>query len=230
MIYACPNAGSRHARRGFTLLELVVAMGMVAVLAFSLYASMRIAFRARDSAESSLEPVRTAELAFEFLRQDLNNAIPPGGVLAGSFIGADSQSDEGRSGDALQFFTTAAAPEHPSANGEIKNEQLALATPDGYSDRCLVRRVVRNLLSQFQVSPDEEVICRGVSALNLRYYNGTTWADSWDSSQQSDALPNAIEITLELDRPAGSAQPRTYRFVRVFPIACGTDQGGLLSL
>ena len=68
---------STSRRGGFTLIELIVAMGMVAILSVSLYASLRIAFRARESAEKAIEPARTAELAMEFIRSDLQNAMTP---------------------------------------------------------------------------------------------------------------------------------------------------------
>ena len=40
-------------------------------------------------------------------------------------------------------------------------------------EQVLVRRVTTNLLSQVQVEPQEEVLCRGVRALNFRYFDGT---------------------------------------------------------
>jgi type II secretion system protein J len=211
-------------RGGFTLLELIVAMAMVAILATSLYASLRIAFRAQASAERAIEPVRTASVALDLIRADLENAIPPGDVLAGSFVGTDGTDDRGLDGDDLVFYGTSDAPEHPSGNGEIKSIELMVIVPDGSSDHVLVRHVTRNLLSQIEVDPDEEVICRGVSGFNLRYYDGTQWLDTWESSQQENKLPAAVEVTLELDRPGSTAdqQPQTRRYVRIIPIACST--------
>lgn len=212
-------------RRAFTLLELVVAMAMVAVLATSLYASLRIAFKAKASAEAAVEPPRTAELAMEFLRDDLQNAIGPNGVLAGSFVGTDGTDDRGRSADDLTFYSTADGPDHVDANGEIKGVELTVTQQPGSSDHVLVRRVIRNLLSQMAVTPDEEVLCRGVGGFNLRYFDGTNWQDSWDSTQEN-TLPAAVEVTLQLDRPAGAPDARPLQFVRVFPISCSTVTPG----
>src|SRR5882724_11865119 len=72
---------SRKQSRGFTLIELIVAMGMVAILSVSLYASLRIAFHAKDSAEKAIEPPRTAELAMEFIRNDIENAMTPNAAI-----------------------------------------------------------------------------------------------------------------------------------------------------
>jgi len=214
-------------RAGFTLIELTLAMGMVTVVALSLYASLRIAFRASDSATAAVEPPRTAELAMEFLRTDLQNALTSGGVLAGTFEGTQSQDDRGHEDDDLIFFTTSDGPDHVDGNGEIKQVELTVqTTPDG-TDHVLVRRVTRNLLSEIQVDPDEEIICRGVSSLSLSYFTGSQWQDTWDSTQEDNTIPVAVEVTLELQRPtaAGGAtgqDMRTLRFTRVFTLSCST--------
>jgi type II secretion system protein J len=228
---------NRHRRplapsHGFTLLELTLALAMVAIMAASLYASMRVAFRAQSSAETAIEPSRTAELAFEIIRTDLQNVLPPTPytnapvVLAGAFQASDGKDDRGLDGDDVTFYTTADAPDRPSANGDVKKVELLITTqnattPNGAADHVLVRRVTRNLLAQVEPTPEEEVICRNVGGFNVRYYDGTDWQTTWDSTQLSDVLPSAVEVTLELQRPAAAGQPpRVYRFVRVFALSC----------
>ncbi len=202
---------------GFTLLELIVALAMTAAIAASLYASLRSVFIARASAEAAIEPARTAELAMGFLRNDFQNAMLTSGTLATSF----QATSNGGAADVI-FFTTADSPEHPNANGEIKQVELTVQKQANTGDTILLRRVSRNLLSQTQVTPDEEVLCRGVSGLRVRYFTGDAWIDSWDSTQEQNLLPAAVEVTLALERPGGGGQTRTLRYVRVFPISCST--------
>jgi len=216
-----------RSRAGFTLLELTLALAMVAIMAASLYASMRVAFRAQASAETAIEPSRTAELAFEIIRNDLQDALPPTPftnapvVLAGAFQTTDGKDDRGVDADDVVLYTTADAPNRPSANGDIKKVELLVTTPDGSNDHVLVRRVTRNLLAQVEPTPNEEVICRNVGGFNVRYYDGTDWQTTWDSTQLGDILPNAVEVTLELRRPSAAGQPeRVFQFVRVFSISC----------
>jgi len=218
-------------RRGFTLIELIVAMSIVAIMAVSLYASVRIAFKAQDAAERAIEPSRTAELAMEFIRLDLDNATPPAGnngqialatgKLRGDFMGSDG-TDNNHDSDDLNFYTTADAAEHESANGEVKQVEFLITTPQNSNERALVRRVTRNLLSALVPTPDEEVLCRGVVGFNLRYYDGTTWQDTWDSTAVNNALPTAVEVTIELERPNTIGSMQTMKFVRVFTMSCAT--------
>ncbi len=184
---------------------------------------MRAVFTAKASAEAAVEPARTAQLAMEFMRNDLQN-----GILTLTAATANNQtlasSFEGTSGsgasDDLIFFTTADSFDHPNANGEIKQVELTVATQNG--EKVLVRRCIRNLLAQFQAVPDEEVLCRGVTDLQFQYFNGLDWVDSWDSTQLQNMMPSAVQVTLELERPAAGHQKQKLRFVRVFPISCST--------
>lgn len=209
---------------GFTLLELVVALSMVAVLIVSLSASLHIAYKAASGDEAAVEPDRTAHLAMEILRNDLENGLQSSGFLAGSFEGTQNQLGDGEADD-LIFFSTADSPQHVDANGEIKQIELTLEqTPSG--DRVLVRRVTRNLLAQTLTNPptpDEEVLCRGVKSFSLEYLNGTTWTPTWDSTAEDGTIPTAVQVTLQLDRPGPRGQTQTLQFVRVFPLPCSTS-------
>ena len=98
-----PRISSR--RRGFTLLELLLAMTMTAIVAGSLYAAMRIGFRAEAAAEAAVEPVRTADLSMGLLRPDFESAVAPSGVLRGAFTGKDQTGDGGAPADTLEFYT-----------------------------------------------------------------------------------------------------------------------------
>ena len=80
----------RHGRAGFTLLEILLAMAMMSVLAGSLYTSLHIAFQARESSQAALSPVRAGQVATDLIRRDLESALPPRGILAGIFYGADA--------------------------------------------------------------------------------------------------------------------------------------------
>ena len=73
---------------GFTLLELLIALAMTALLAGVLYASMFFGFKSRESATRSLDAVQKASNAFSLLAQDFDGALPPTGIMVGEFTGA----------------------------------------------------------------------------------------------------------------------------------------------
>ena len=210
---------------GFTLLELLVAMAMVAILAVSLFASIQITFKAQKRADAAVEPGRTAQLALEMIGQDLTDSMPPGTQLSGNFEGTTGSDDRGHEADDIDFYATTESPQHVDANGEIKNIEITVITPQNSTDHVLVRRVTRNLLSlNSTATPDPEFICGHVNSFTVQYFNGTDWETTWDSTAEDNTLPVAIQVTLNIDRDdaavAGGVQ--TYSYTRVYPIPCST--------
>ena len=209
-------------RAAFTLLELLLAMAIVAIIAVSLFASLAIAFKARSSAMAAVEPARTATLAIDFIREDLLSAMPPHGQLASAFTGVDTTDDRGLPGDDLTFYTVApAGPLHPQGgNGEIRQVEYTVLTPPNSSDHVLVRKVSNNLLATVTEDPDQEVICRNVAGFNLRYYDGSAWQDSWDSTTYSNTLPVAIELTLQIQKPGTTTPDQVLTYTQTFAMPC----------
>ena len=230
-----PPRPRRGRARGFTLLELVIAMGMIAILALSLYASMRVAFRAKSSADAAVADVRTIEVAMEFVRADLLNVLPARDpdattfTLAAAFLGTNRQGGGGEA-DHVEFYTTAETGSRPAdvrdgvqVEGDIKRVELTVETPASGNGRpALVRRITRNLLTQMVPEPEVEVLCRGVASFGVRYFDGTDWQDEWDSTQRQHMLPRAVEVTLVLEPTDGRPIAQARHHVRVFPLACAT--------
>ncbi len=227
-------------RQAFTLLEMLVAITIMGILAASLYGSLRTVFKGRDRAEAALAPMRATTIAMGMMRTDVESAMPPTGILAGAFNGVDVKGDSGRDADSMSFYSCANSPDGVTPAGDIRLVEFALTTAENETDGTLVRRITTNLLSPNVVTPVEEVLCRGVLSFNLRYYDGTTWQDSWDAASHSNTLPLAVEATLEIRPPAGASAAVTastttttmltgasgYRSTAIFAIMCaqaGTD-------
>jgi type II secretion system protein J len=219
---------SHHCRSGFTMLELLLALMVVAILVPILYDSLRIAFRAKAAAEAAVEPVRTAEIAMNWIRRDLDDAIAPSTTassLCGPFEATDGKDERNCDADDLQFYGLAESPLHDTNNGEIKSIELGVVTaPNG--DHVLIRKVISDLIADQAPNPDVEVICRGIGGFNLRYFDGSAWTDTWDSTAEDNTLPVAVEVTLTLDRPNGPSinadGQKSFKFVRVMQLQCST--------
>jgi prepilin-type N-terminal cleavage/methylation domain-containing protein len=265
-----------HNFAGFTLIELVVAMAMVAVVAMSLYSTLHTSFRLQQSADSAVEPSDTIDIAMDLIGADLQNAVSPnttitnavniydvvnpsaanntgsssagatggmgggagigtgggaggansanaapaGWVLAGPFEGTQAQGTGGMETDDLVLFTTADATPHVDGNGEIKMVELTIEQPQGSNEQCLVRRVTSDLTQEEPGKPDEEILCRGVTGFSLQYFDGSEWDPTWDSTQEDNTIPAAVQVTLNLSRPYNNGQTHTLTFTRVFPLSC----------
>ena len=223
---------TRLGARGFTLLELLVAMLLMSIVALMLAGSLRIAFKARESAEAAVAPARGADVATDILRVDLESALLPRGLFAGPFLGSDGTGAAGLDSDSLSFH--AAVPAGDEAidlarglpQGDIRRVELGLATLPDTNEVALVRRVKHNLVTQVETDQvHDEVLCRHVVGFALRYFDGLTWRDTWDSTQEENRLPQAVELTLDIQRPdpSGRAEPQTVRQTRVIRLPCATQ-------
>jgi len=216
-------------RRGFTLLELTLSMSLVAIVSLSLYASMTVAWRAKRTAENAVRSVRGGAIAADLICRDLESVPRPNGILAGPFVGMQQPgAAAGSEYDAVDFYTIGedAAPSQQTAPLQEGIRHVQLAVRSDVDPPVLVRRVWRNLLSTVQEDPTEEILCRGVRSLMLRYFDGTSWNEEWDSSQENNVLPLAVEMTLDLQAdpsmPAVQAQSQPVsRITRLVPLACG---------
>ena len=219
---------------GFTLLELLVAMTLMVVTASCLYTALYTGFRAKRSARFAVEPTSMAINAIELIKQDTYGILPLGGALADSFLGTNASDTKGMDTDSLEFYTTHIHADDDLLAGGLGKIELLLEEdndeeldedPQGYK---LVRNVTTNLLSSKTVDAEEQVLCRNVQSLNLRYYDEEDgWLDAWDSTEDANSLPVAIEIDIQVIHNENgtskdvSEEPQTRRLVQSFAIPCG---------
>jgi type II secretory pathway component PulJ len=225
---------------GFTFLELLVAMSLMVVAGSCLYTSLYTGFQSERTAKFAIEPTAQAINAIELIKQDIYGILPATGVMAGSFVGTDDTGMRAVDTDSLEFYTT-----HITANGDDQpvggiakiNLLLEEETDDDLSERYeiehyddltnyrLVREVTTNLLSSRSLDPEQQVLCRNVVSLNLRYFDGDDWLDDWDSTEDANNLPLALEIEIRVAykyrQDATTTERR--RLIQSFPLPCGGE-------
>lgn len=225
------------AGRGFTLLEVTVALAIVGMLALGLFASLTVAFKARQMATRNLNNIRQARIAMEMIGRDLQSALPPTGILAGAFIATPNEA--GFELDSLDFFNTSSPG--PVAMGAADVQRVALlvmsadeasqqpaeneadvidprdtgtrlqpqASASASGHQVLVRRVTRRLMAQVTPEPSNQIVVRNVRSFRVRLYDGSTWVDTWDSTTMDNTLPYAVEVTLVIDPIIDETDSRT---------------------
>ncbi len=221
--------------RGFTLLELLVAMVLMVVTASCLYTALYTGFRAHRSAALAVEPTSRAINVIELLKQDIYGVLPPGSGVAGAFIGTDSAGLKGVEADSLEFYTTHVYADSDQLTGGLGKIELLLEedADSDYGGYLLIRRVTMNLLAPKAVEAEEQILCRNVVSLNLRYFDGEGWLDEWDSTADANSLPRAVEIDVQIAHNGGTVrngarsnrsaeEPQKRRLVQSFVIPCET--------
>jgi general secretion pathway protein J len=221
-----------HNASGFTLLELLLASAMVAVLAGALYGTLHIAFNARNSATSAVEGIRKAGQTMEIIQADIQASLILSGTLAPDFVGTSGGSMVGGAYDSLAFYSAVAQGELGPSVGDVKKIDYFCQTGND-GQLSLTRGVTTNLLAPITQESTDEVICRNIRSFTMRYYDGTNWQENWDSTTLSDALPVAIEVNIEFAPTGGSdggggngTDGQSYKCSRVMLVPLGLASSG----
>lgn len=219
-------AGSSRGK-GFTLLELLVAMTLMVATSACLYTALYTGFRAHRSALSAVEPTSAAVNAIELIKQDIYGVLRPGGALSGAFTGRSLTGIKGVDADSLEFYTTHIYASNGSVVGGLAKIELGLEEDtDAKLERAsylLTRRVTANLLTPRVVEAEEHILCRAVMSLNLRYFDGEGWVDEWDSAEDANSLPLAVEVEIRVANTTrnGLERGEDRLLMQSFAIPCG---------
>jgi general secretion pathway protein J len=185
--------------RGFTLLELMLALSIVAVLMLIVSGGLRIGLAAWQRGEE-----RTARLD-----RDRSLVVLLEGALAGAFPYRVTPGDasqpallfEGQP-DRLTFATL--SPPLPTAVAAAFSVVSLTSDPAGLTLR---QQILPSPIPLDRVEP--MLVDPETSAVRFRYLGQEpdSWADVWDVTLE-DSLPRAVEITL-LGRAGGRSTAQT---------------------
>ena len=178
-------------QQGFTLLEMLVAIALFAILSMSAYQVLRSVLRTSEMTKQHAEALSRLQYAFDWMDRDLSHAMIRPVQRLSAIVRPDFTAGPGVDGseaDGIEIvhnnwlnpgwvqprsqFERAG---YRLRNGEL--ERLSYPLPD-MPEQTLPR--VTSLLS-------------GVSQFKLRYFDGSRWQTRW---QASTLLPKAIEVTL----------------------------------
>jgi len=189
---------------GFTLLEILSATLISALLLGSLYAVFHGALKLRDKDYSIVEKELPRAYVTEIVDRDLRGMMPPVGILAGAIIG-ETNNESGLRNDRLEFYTSTGVLTDKENWGDVQKVQYYLLEPEendkGEKGKGLdfVRAVTRNLLASVVEEPVETRLLNGVKSLEITYFDGQAWQDSWDSTGLDNATPKAVKIRIEFE-------------------------------
>ena len=73
--------------------------------------------------------------------------------------------------------------------------------------------MTRNLLPYESEDPPSDIVLEGIESLQITYYDGSDWCDSWDSSAKDNQLPKAIRIQITFRKTQDQAPPPLSWFI-----------------
>jgi general secretion pathway protein J len=197
---------------GFTLLELIVALVLFALMASVMFGSLSMASRSWDGGEAKVEQVSTMRQAQEFLREQLSAEFPLRlkKVVEMPLLFAGER-------DEIRY---AAALPPRVAEGGLYYFRLAIVRAGEKSQLVLERTIPDPAALREPEFRDAErsVLADGIAELRLHYYGrdadsidaaNPTWRDRWDDTQR---LPLLVRIEVKPEKglpwPALIVEPR----------------------
>lgn len=219
--------------KGFTLIEVLVAVTLLAVISFLVFQAMGSSTASKERFEKREEVFRSASLALERVSRDLAMAIlvsdpellgvsSSGEQMTKSvFIGANNGDQ-----DKLTFDTLS----HIRYLKDVKESDRAEV---GWFLEPEEERTGLFVLKKREASPPDAEpedggivmsVLDGVKELNFRYYdlNKGEYGDEWDTTKSDFAnkLPRAVEVVLVIQDPIddeGELKFFTVAFLELFP-------------
>jgi len=212
------GAPARPAERGVTLLELLVALAIVALIAASIAAPFARTIDTRDRTELAIERTNAARLMLTRIAEELEGAI----LLTGPryrFVTADQALD--RPASELAFATTAARRITQGPQDPVELVHYHVEPAPGASRHA---RLVKDQEPSLQVDdfpPASFVVLENVTQFRVCVVAavGVDCAFNWTSGNGTAAgqLPRAVAVELGVED--GTPDPPTYRVVVTLPLA-----------
>ena len=199
----------RRSRAGFTLIEILMAAIAGALILGSIYTVFTRAVQLRNNATERTREAQLRARAATVLRNDLQNGLVSGGIIAATLEGSRNSQGSQFPGY-LRFTTTTARNADAEIAGDVHEVEYYIANDQAATDRnvgVLVRAVNHNLLGSLQAVAHEELLLPGVESMEVSFYDGDSWADSWEVNESDNTVPKAIRVRIQPHIAAEKHQP-----------------------
>jgi len=198
----------KSTQKGFTLIEVLLAVTITAILLVTVYGVFTSVSNARNRIEAEGEGYHQARVIFDRIGREMRGAYYLKGNKDTTFKGG---IDEQRN-PFLFLSTTATTPQGERLEG-VALVRYRLRKDEQAEDKMVLTRS-EGPLDQETQAPREYRLAPGIEAMRLRFSDGETWQESWDSDN-SNAAPVMVEVALEI-RLDGTVVP--FRSIFEIPV------------
>lgn len=181
------NAGGVGGDRGFTLIEVLVAVGLAAALSAALYSTFFSISGASARAGKAVDSyIETGYFLERFSRE-----------VRSSYFRRTNQLtffNGGRTGDSgAVSFTTMTWPvlSKDAPSGDLSAVNYYVREEGGR------KALVKEVWSPFQAEKFTVEVAEDIKGFEVSFFNGKDWAGAWDASLEGQT-PRAVAVTVTL--------------------------------
>jgi prepilin-type N-terminal cleavage/methylation domain-containing protein len=207
---------------GFTLIELLIGIMLMTMIMTAVYASYSAGLRSYRKLNTENYLNQNVRQAWRLISRDLRCACISGTNKNVRFVG-EHVSESFNSSDNVTFTTY--FPFIEPGSGGMEEVSYYVDSDPKTPQEGLVR--VRRRLSSsenMKVIENKQEIAPLAKSLKLRYFDGLSWKDIWGIdtgrriTQQSKALPRAVEITIKFSYPEGNDEVSEKELTTMVPV------------
>jgi len=181
--------------QGFTLLEIVVAIGIFAIMAAMAYSGLNNVLIARQQTDAHSQQLQKVQTAMVWLARDIEQLVDRGvrNEYGDNVLPLVGQDHEG-----YLIELTRGGWRNPANQARSHLQRVAYAV----QEEELVRVYWQVLDRAEDSKARKNVLVDGIKSLEIRYLGGDNdWHTSWPvdrlGSDAATTLPRAIEVTLD---------------------------------
>jgi prepilin-type N-terminal cleavage/methylation domain-containing protein len=200
----------RGLSRGFTLIEIMLAVAILGVIMVMLASSFHAVAAGKTHAEGRLMSNRQARALLAQLSNELHGAVQTPLIASHVMLVGQGRMQNGAPLDNLTISTIDSG-HHRSISSFGAEEMITYSGQPNPQHRgwyMLMREQRSALLSAtagIKIAP-AVILAANVLAFHVRYFNGNIWIESWNSNSMPPGtqLPQAISIDLVMAGPGGA--------------------------
>ncbi|MFH1854753.1 MAG: type II secretion system protein GspJ [Candidatus Omnitrophota bacterium] len=188
-----PDNEAGRAHNGFTLVETLIAMAILAMVVVSTFTIFRSSSSSWQKGETRSERYHNARVAIGKMSMEISQAVLTKKGSSG-FMGEK---------DKLEFLSFVS-----TSSGVFELAEIEYWLAKGQN--VLMRNEDTDPDFDFSTHDYSDILAEGISVLEFSYYDGFTWKDQWDSGlagedsgDKEGALPTAVKIKLEVEDRQG---------------------------
>lgn len=180
-------------RRGFTLLEILIAVVLMGVISAALYGSYFTVLRARERSSLGMEERRELASTIDLLRREIESSVYNRGDKRLRFV-VEDRDIFGKPASSLEFTTLVPQSNLVRKESGIISVQYRLAEKE--KRLILTRREQDSILAAADVVGYPQM--ERISSFLVECYDGSKWVRSWDTGLNM-SLPKEIRITVQIE-------------------------------
>ncbi len=175
-------------QRGFTLLEMLIALAVFAVMAAVAYRGLGGILEARQALDEESDRIARLRFAVALIERDLRQALPRG------VRDALGDPEPALSGDARALALTRTGWSNPARLKRANLERVQYSWDGG-----TLRRIGWPVLDRGpNVTPAIQELLDGLTDVRVRFLEAGQWQSQWPPPgvESTDPWPRAVEVTL----------------------------------